>query len=228
MNCEQASLLFEQALAEPAGVERRRVMQHLSVCADCRHAFRALAYLRAERDLPVPDPAPGAVDDALRAAAAHGRRRVAGSFWSGVAVGALAASLAALALLFLLEAPIFESPGFESTRAPRAQPPEITLALRQPQELRIAIDAPEALAEAEIHVRLSGAVDLEGFPGERDIRWTTRLERGINELRLPVSATGEQGGQVRVVVRHGDRQKTFTIDVHVTREAVEPAARTSV
>lgn len=228
MNCEQASSLFEQVLAEPTGAERQRVMHHLSACADCRHAFRALAYLRAERDLPVPDPAPGALDEALRAAIANGRRRVTGSFWSGVAVGALAAGVAGLALAFLLEARILESPIFKSAAAPRALPPEITLALHRSQELRIAIDAPQAIPEAEIHVRLRGAVDLDGYAGERDIRWTTRLERGINELRLPVSATGEEGGQVRVVVRHGDRQKSFTIDVRVAREAVEPAEPASV
>lgn len=208
MNCEQTSLLFEQALAEPGGVERRRVMQHLSTCDDCRHAFRAFGYLRAERDRPVPEPSPGALDDALRAATPVGPRR-AGAFWGGIAVGALAASAAAAALLFLLEAPI----------APLAMPPEVTMALHEPEDLRIAIDVPEALPGAEIHVSLRGAVDLLGFAGERDIRWTTRLERGVNELRLPVAATGEQGGQVRIVVRHGSRQKVFLVDVHVARDA---------
>jgi hypothetical protein len=218
MNCEQASLLFEQALAQPDGRERRRVMQHLSTCESCRHAFRAVAYLRAERGQPVPEPSPEAADEALRAAlrqAQSGRRR-AGSFWGGVGVGALAAGLAALAVVFVLQG------GF----APRGgvAPAEVTIALEQPRSLSIAIDAPAALSDAEIHVNLRGAVDLLGFAGQRDVRWTTSLERGINELKLPVQATGVEGGQVRVVVRHGSRQKSFIVDVHVAAEEERSAA----
>ncbi|HEX7061801.1 MAG TPA: hypothetical protein VF200_07500 [Woeseiaceae bacterium] len=221
MNCEQASLMFEAALDDPDGAERRRVMQHLSACESCRHAFRAVAYLRAERARPVPDPSPGAVDDALRAGLAErGRRGGSPGFWGGMALGAVAASAAALALLF-----VFAGPAEMTVEAPA-----VAMALDEPKELRIAIDAPEALAAAEIQVSLRGAVDLEGFAGRRDIRWTTRLERGINELRLPVTATGEQGGQVLVVVRHGGRQKTFLVDVRVLPDtrAVERAALPSV
>lgn len=215
MNCEQAGLLFEQALTEPDGAERRRVMQHLSTCESCRHAFRALAYLRAERDRPVPAPSPRAADDALEAATADGARHRAGSFWSGVVVGAMAAGLAALAIVLL---PADRMPG----RAAGA-PPEVTMAVHEPEDVSIAIDSAQALSGAEIHVSLHGAVDLRGFAGQRDIRWTTDLEPGINELRLPVEATGERGGQVRVVVRHGNRQKTFTIDVHVAEPDAAPS-----
>lgn len=219
MNCEQASLMFEAALDDPDGAERRRVMQHLSGCESCRHAFRAVAYLRAERARPVPDPSPGAVDDALRAGLAERRRGSAPGFWGGVALGALAASAAALALLF-----VFAKPAETTIEAPA-----VAMTLDESKELRIAIDAPEALAPAEIHVSLRGAVDLQGFAGRRDIRWTTRLERGINELRLPVTATGEEGGQVLVVVRHGGRQKTFLVDVRVLSDTeAERAALPSV
>lgn len=208
MNCEQASLWFEQALTEPDGAERRRVMQHLSTCESCRHAFRALAYLRAERDRRVPEPSPGAADEAFRAATAEDARHDTGSFWSGVVVGAMAAGCTAIAVLLLL--PADRIPGVGA-----GAPPEVAMALHERENLSIAIEAPRALADAEIHVSLRGAVDLQGFAGQRDIRWKTTLARGINELRLPVEATGEQGGQVRVVVRHGNRQKTFMIDIHV-------------
>lgn len=221
MNCEQANLLFEQALVETDGRERRRVMQHLSTCESCRQAFRAIAYLRAERDRAVPEPSPGAADAALQAAMAGAGRHRAGSFWGGVAVGAMAAGLTAVAVLLVLGERV----------APRdaGAPPEVLIALDEPKDVNIAIDAPKALSDVEIHVRLRGAVDLLGFAGRRDIRWTTDLERGINELRLPVRATGEQGGQVRVVVRHGDRQKTFMVDVHVSgADLAEPDGPPSV
>lgn len=221
MNCEQANLLFEQVLDEPDGAERRRVMQHLSGCQSCRHAFRAVAYLRAERDAPVPEASSGAADAAIQAALAGGARHRAGPFWGGVAVGAMAAGLAAVAILLL--------PGHRIAPWDSAAPPEVPIALNAPRDVSIAIDAPEALSDVEIHVRLRGAVDLLGFAGQRDIRWTTDLARGINELRLPVRATGEQGGQVRVVVRHGDRQKTFTVDVHVSgADHAEPDVPPSV
>lgn len=206
MNCDDAGMLLQDALDHPDDPVPRRVLKHLESCEDCRAARRAVAYLREERDRPIPGPRPGALGRALRAAShsTADRRRRAGGFRAGLAVGAAAAGIVAAAAMLVLSRGLPGSSG----------PPEITMALHEPGEVSIAIDAPRSLRNAEIHVRLRGAVDLVGFEGQRDIQWMTDLEQGINELTLPVVAIGEQGGQVLVVVHHDQKRKTFLVDVH--------------
>lgn len=205
MNCEDVGPLLTEALDRPDSLEGRRVLDHLAACAGCSDALRAVSRLRSERDRPVPVPRRGAFERAVRAAAG-GRRRAVG-FWEGIAVGAAAAAaVAALAVSLVLSG---TAPG-------EFGPPEVTLAMHEARDVSVAIDAPAPLLDAEIQVTLRGAVELRGFEGQRDIHWTTDLEQGVNQLTLPVMATGQQGGQVQIAVNHGNKRKIFLIDVHAT------------
>ena len=204
MHCEDIGPRLGEAMEHPDHVGSRAVLEHLEGCPGCSDAMRAVSRLRAERDLPVPGPRRGAFRRALRAATAEARGGRA-EFWRGLATGAAAAAaLAAVSAVLLLSGNVPWQP----------VPPEVTMALNAPRDVSIAIQAPAPLEDVEIRVTLRGAVDLRGFEGQRDIRWTTDLEEGVNSLTLPVVATGEQGGQVQVVVHHGARQKTFLVDVH--------------
>ena len=64
-----------------------------------------------------------------------------------------------------------------------------------------------------MRVELRGAVALDGYAGQRELRWMTNLDRGINQLTLPVVALDATGGQVLVEVTHGDKRRTFILDV---------------
>ena len=75
------------------------------------------------------------------------------------------------------------------------------------------LESPEALANAEVRVELRGAVGLDGYAGQRELRWSTDLDRGVNQLTLPVVASDASGGQVVVEVIHGDKRRTFVLDV---------------
>ena len=208
MHCEDIEPRLGEALEHPERVASRAVLEHLHGCPACSDAMRACARLRAERDSPVPPPRRGALRRALRAATAEARGRRT-DFWRGLGTGAAAAAgFAALSAILLLSG---NNPG---------QPvaPEVTMALNAPRDVSIAIEAPAPLEDVEIRVTLRGAVDLHGFEGQRDIRWSTDLAQGVNSLTLPVIATGEQGGQVQVIVHHGTRQKTFLVDVHAIEE----------
>jgi hypothetical protein len=186
--------------------ERRVAAAHLFECDECRLAQRALASLEAERSALGPRLAEGAFDRALQRAvqrpvAAAARRR---GFWLGTAVGgALAASVAVGVTLFLLRA---QAP-------PAVLNPEVTLALNEVRDVSVSLDSPEALAGAEIHVVLTGAIGLQGFAEQRELRWVTDLDRGVNRLTLPLVALGPSGGQVMVEVQHGDKRRTFLLDV---------------
>jgi len=218
MNCDDVqSLLIDGYGSDDAGA-RRGAMEHLAECEPCRDAQLAAGMLRAERARSVPPPRPGAFERAIAAAtrgaavpapaaAAPSARR--GGFWAGLAVGsgAMAAAAAIAWAAFVLD----EAPSMPKREA--ATTPQVTLALYEPQDVSIAVDAPSALMDAEIRVVLTGAIELDGFEDQRELRWRTNLDAGANQLTLPVIATGAGGGQLLVEVAHGQKRRTFIVDV---------------
>jgi hypothetical protein len=180
-------------------------MAHAQTCDDCRAALHAIDALSVLRDEPVRRP-DGAMERAIHKAFSSGsRQRYRRGFWSGLASGAaLAATLAAVAVALWTRT--------DEGAAPRAIP-EVRLALNEPRDVTVTLESPESLANAEVRVELRGAVALDGYAGQRELRWMTDLDRGINQLTLPVLALDETGGQVLVEVSHGDRRRTFIVDV---------------
>lgn len=137
-------------------------------------------------------------------AAEVGRSRIGRpGFWHGMGVGGSLAAAVTLAWLTLLP---------PQPPARNAATPEVTLALNEARDVSISVDAPSALQDAEIHVVLTGAIGLAGFDGQRELRWRTNLEAGSNQLTLPVVAFGSRG-QVLVQVQHGEKRRTFVVDV---------------
>lgn len=215
MRCEDALEVLRWSEAA-ATAERRAAEFHLAKCEPCRLAERALAVLDTERRAPVPRLGDDAFDRALQRAVqrpvivAPSRR----GFWLGTTVGgALAASIAVAITLFWWQpdAPVATAN------------PEVTLAVNEMREVSVSLDSPEALTDAEIRIVLTGAIGLQGFADQRELRWVTNLDRGVNQLTLPLVATGPNGGQVMVEVQHGDKRRTFVLDVQT-----QPKRRSTV
>jgi len=204
MQCEEAVETIRTVGSRP-GASLRAAMEHTGGCADCQAALRAVEAMRTLRDEPTPIFADGAIERAVdRALATSPAQRYRRGFWTGLASGAaLAATIAALAVGVLL---------WDNGSAPVAIP-EVRAALNQPSNVTVALDSPERLANAEVRVELRGGVELEGYAGQRELRWSTDLERGVNQLTLPVVATDTHGGQVLVEVTHGQKRRTFLLDV---------------
>ena len=204
MRCEDTIEIICTAGSQPGG-DLRAAMSHAAACDDCQSALRALDEMRTLRDAPPPIVDEGAVERAIERALTSpvpGYRR---GFWSGLASGvAAAATVAALAVGIWL----FRS-GDESSVAV----PEVRLALNRPSDVTVTLESPEPLVNAEVRVELRGAVALDGYAGQRELRWSTDLDRGINQLTLPVVAIDANGGQVLVEVTHGDKRRTFVLDV---------------
>lgn len=220
MKCDDVqTLLIDES--DAGGVdERRSAMAHLAECESCRDAQLAAGMLRAERARHVPPPSPGAFERAVAAATRGAPRERAqaaapapvprrSGFWAGLAVGggAMAAAAALAWAVF-----VFDLVGPASEQAP-ATTPLVTLALFEPQDVSIAVDAPSPLMDAEIRVVLTGAIELDGFEDQRELRWHTNLDAGANQLTLPVVATGTSGGQLLVEVLHEQKRRTFVVDV---------------
>jgi hypothetical protein len=204
MRCEEAVETIRTVGSQP-GAGLRAAMDHAGECADCQAALRAVEAMRRLRDEPTPIFADGAIERAVdRALATSPAQRYRRGFWTGLASGAaLAATIAALAVGVLL---------WDNGSTPVAIP-EVRAALNQPSNVTVALDSPERLANAEVRVELRGGVELDGYAGQRELRWSTDLERGVNQLTLPVVAIDAHGGQVLVEVTHGQKRRTFLLDV---------------
>ena len=188
MKCEDVLMVLDEG--RPGNeLARRAAGEHLSSCDDCRSAAHALAVLKAERNLPIDPPSEDAFRRAIVAAASRQERERPrrATFWLGVGVGAALAASVATAVVMLR--PLADSTGFGV--------PAVTLAVNEVRNVDLALTAPEPLASAEIHVSLSGEIGLDGFADQRELRWTTDLDRGVNQLTLPIVAPGLGRGSVR-------------------------------
>ncbi len=207
MRCEDA--IEQISSGGSAAHDFEAAMAHATECGDCRPALRAIHALRPLRDELPPLPSDLAMDRAIDTAlSSRPAQRYRRGFWSGLAAGAaLAATLAAVAIGMWL--------GTSDGDATRDLP-QVRLALNQPRDVTVTLESPEPLANAEVRVELRGAVALDGYVGQRELRWMTNLDRGINQLTLPVVALDAGGGQVLVEVTHGEKRRTFILDVRAT------------
>jgi hypothetical protein len=208
MKCEDVVEFFSTSEHADA-LLMRTARQHADACTECMAAFAAQRALRAERQAPVPAlPTRSfahALDRAVRPRVETQSRR---GFWLGTAVGgALAAGIAvAVALVW------------PSADTASLANPEVEIALNEVREVNMSLASTEALQGAQIHVVLTGAVGFSGYGAQRELRWLTDLDPGVNELTLPIVALDAGGGQVTVEVQHGAKRRTFVLDVR-TRES---------
>lgn len=208
MQCEDAVETMRTVGCRP-GVSLRAAMDHVADCSDCQAALRAVDALRVLREEPTPLAGDAAIQRAVdKALATNPGQRYRRGFWTGLASGAaLAATVAAVAVGIWLVGNGGDAP---------VAGPEVRVALNQRSDVTVTLESPEPLANAEVRVELRGAVELDGYMGQRELRWSTNLDRGINQLTLPVVAIDASGGQVLVEVAHGDKRRTFVLDVRAT------------
>lgn len=202
-NGERISRLVDGSLDE-AG--RLRLLAHAGHCADCRSVLRGAEALAEIRDREVP-PAPEYLFQAVVGNAVSQPReaRRDNRFWAGAGVGALAASLLAVALFF----------GFGEQPAPTSATPEFVVSLEEPRNMNIAFEIDRELAGATITILLSGSVEIDGYGPQRELSWSDDLDAGINRLSLPVIANGLAGGQMIVRLEHPQSEQVFLVRLPV-------------
>jgi len=159
--------------------------------------------------MPVPEPRHGFVDRVLanasgrKAPDARGMRaaiRRPATWWAAGA-GALAASLAWMALLFVQTGEVRE--------------PNLILALNESRDVPLVIDAERNLDGATIRLSVSGSVGLAGYGEQDEIEWTTSLTQGTNLLSLPVFARTPGDGLVVAEIEHEGRTRRLSVALHV-------------
>ncbi|NHA15509.1 anti-sigma factor [Thioalkalivibrio sp. XN279] len=221
--------LLDGALPRP---EAEALERHIAGCPACEATRADAEGLRAAlRAMPVPGMRPGFAQAALAAAVAQdaGRKQAAVPAprearrrtrrfgfmpwpaspawpWLGAAAGAVAAGLLVVALWGLPQdavTPVDSVP----------QAAELTLALYEPRDIAIAIDAEQAMPGARLTVRLAGGIELVGFGDTRELSWETDLDQGTNMLSLPVLAHSLEQGRLTALVEHGERRQQIELAI---------------
>lgn len=188
------------------GEERDLALAHVDRCEDCRAALqgaRALAELAA-RDTGTP---PAGLFEAVveKTVSQPARAPRDNRFWVGAGVGAVAASLLAVALFF----------GWTDSRMPTGSVPEFAVSLEEPRQMNLAFETDRVLEGARITILLSGSVEIDGYGARRELSWTENLEAGVNRLSLPVIANGFDGGQIVVRLEHPQSEQVFVVQLPV-------------
>lgn len=208
MNCSQFMRYVDDYLADTlGGVELQAAIRHVRDCAACRRRAEFRRHLTtALRDLPVPAPRTGFFKEAIARAQKAGEPSGRRWRWEYFAGAALAASLVlGLGLGWFLNA----------IRTPSVNLPGVTIALHKPHTVRLALNSERDLQQATLNIALPEGIEIQGFPGQREIRWRTDLARGVNMLALPLKAVSAQGGILVTRLEHDGRRTEFSMELRV-------------
>jgi hypothetical protein len=149
--------------------------------------------------MPVPEPRPGLEDRVLAKATQPKKRKL--SNWWAAGIGALAATIAWMAVLWIQQ--------------DRIEEPSLVLALHESRDVSLVIDSERDLEGAIIRLYVTGSVALAGYEDEHEIEWLASLTQGANLLSLPVVARTPGDGRVVAVIEHEGRTRRVSVAMHV-------------
>jgi len=99
---------------------------------------------------------------------------------------------------------------------PVAAIPGVTIAMEEPRTINLVFSSAAPLDAATLTVSLPEGIELQGFPGQREITWETSLNEGKNRLPLTLIAISRAGGALLARLEHDNRDRTFRLRVDVT------------
>jgi len=151
----------------------------------------------------------GFYDQALVRATHEGSRRQRNKWMMTGFGAAIAATIAA----WMIGGMLLNDP-----RLPGADPaiPGVTIALAEPRTVNLVFASESALDTATLTVSLPEGIELDGFPGQREITWETSLREGKNLLPLTLVALTPTGGELLARLEHDERDRTFRLRVDVS------------
>lgn len=159
------------------------------------------------KDYPMPTADAGFYEQALVRATHEGSRRQRNR-WMLTGFGA---AIAATIAVWVVGGMLLGSPEIPDA----ASIPGVTIALEEPRTVNLVFASATALDTATLTVSLPDGVELDGFPGQREITWETSLNEGKNLLPLTLLAVGTTGGELLARLEHDDRDRTFRLRVDV-------------
>ena len=98
--------------------------------------------------------------------------------------------------------------------------PEFSIALNEQRDIKLAFFSSEELKDAQITLQMPKDVNLVGFPGQRELAWKTNLAKGNNMLRLPVIATGADGGLLVAQIEYMGKVRMLKVNLAVGKAGI--------
>ncbi len=201
---------FDQGLDS---ADYRRVQSHLEECAPCRAVYDEEKNLRDMlRSLPVTPANPGFSERVLKGAKREHRLRRGSRIGFSIG-GALAAGLL---ILLLVGKPLWQA---EQSLPTIMQ--EMTIAVNEPETVNLVVNVPRDLPGSTFIISLPAHVEMDGFPGQRQVSWTADLRQGRNLLALPIQAKNTGTTTLTARIEHGGQSKTLAVRVYIQQQITE-------
>ena len=163
------------------------------------------------KEYPMPQAEAGFYDQALARAAREGSHRQRNRWLITGFGGAVAAGLAAWVVFGLL---------LGTPQPADVDPtiPGVTISLETPEKVNLVFASATALDVAMLTITLPDGVELDGFPGQREVTWETSLKAGRNLLPLTLVATSGTGGELFAHLEHDTRSRMFRLRVDIGKD----------
>jgi hypothetical protein len=161
------------------------------------------------KDYPMPAADTAFYDQALVRATHEGSRRQRNKWMLTGFGAAVAATIAA----WMIGGMLLNDPQLPDAKMTI---PGVTMALAEPRTINLVFASATSLDSATLTVSLPDGIEIDGFPGQREITWQTSLNEGKNLLPLTLVALTSAGGELLARLEHEDRDRTFRLRVDVT------------
>ena len=161
------------------------------------------------KDYPMPAADAGFYDQALVRATHEGSRRQRNRWLLAGFGGAIAVTLA----VWVVGGMLLSTAGLSDSAAAI---PGVTIAIEEPRTVNLVFASATRLGAATLTILLPEGIELQGFPGQREITWETSLNEGKNLLPLTLVAMSPAGGELLARLEHDDRDRTFRLRVDIT------------
>ncbi len=222
MNCQEARQNINDLEGNTLNrLETRELQAHLAGCGRCCQEYdQEKRLLAALRTLPVPPPSKDFVSRSFALARAghqeKKRSRSAISLWGG----AVAAGVA----LWLMVA---GAPGPITPEDERPGRQTISLKINEQRLVQVMVNVPRDMLQAALVIELPPQLEVAGFPGRREIEWTTDLRKGRNLLNLPLIA--KSGGMAELIthIHHENKSKMLSLVMQVFHDELTKRGQSS-
>lgn len=161
------------------------------------------------KDYPMPEASAGFYDQALARATHEGSRRQRNR-WLLTGFGA---AIAATVAAWMIGGMLLNDPQVPDASATI---PGVAMIVEEPRTVNLVFASATALDSATLTVTLPDGVELDGFPGQREISWETSLKKGRNLLPLTLVALTPAGGELLARLEHDDRDRTFRLRLDIS------------
>lgn len=211
MNCHKLQTQLEAYLDQLLDSTQLTLVEaHLAACEVCRMRVQKTQQLRNSlSQLPVIDPDVdfekrmlSVLESGEKAKPNHnGRQWMWGSFGGAIAAGVMTWSV--------MLPPAIQP--MAATPAAASHLQTVSLKVNEPEPVRLVFTAPKDMENVTVSLTLLNQLELDGFPGQQKIEWTTEFKAGQNVLTLPVIARGTAQGELIARITSDNKSKEFHV-----------------